>query len=140
MSKLAWIPVLAALAAMPATAETAVPDLRGTWTGESELIVMGGANPHHAAATPAPEPRFSSIAFTLTVEKQDGRRFSGKFTSARTSDTVIAVISRSGSIYMVDDDGYTVGTLLAPNRMELCYMHLSSAARVASCTELTKRP
>ena len=87
-----------------------------------------------------PRSRASSIAFTLTVEKQDGRRFSGKFTSARTGDTVIAVISRSGSIYMVDDDGYTVGTLLAPNRMELCYMHLSSAARVASCTELTKRP
>ena len=83
---------------------------------------------------------FSSIAFTLTVDKQDGRRFSGKFTSARTSDTVIAVVSRSGSIYMVDDDGYTVGTMLAPNRMELCYMHLSPAARVASCTELTKRP
>ena len=37
---------------------------------------------------------FCSIAFTLTVEKQEGRRFSGKFTSARTSDTVIAVVSQ----------------------------------------------
>ena len=140
MSKLAWIPVLAALITVPATAETAVPDLRGTWTGESETIVMGSANPHHAAATPAPEPRFSSVAFTLTVDKQDGRRFSGKFTSARTSDTVIAVVSHSGSIYLVDDDGYTVGTMLAPTRMELCYMHLSPASRVASCTVLTKGP
>jgi hypothetical protein len=140
VSKLAWIPVLAALAAVSATAETAVPDLRGTWTGESESIVLGGANPHHATGTPAPEPRLSSIAFTLTVDKQDGRRFSGKFTSARTTDTIIAVVSHSGSIYLVDDDGYTVGTMLAPNRMELCYMHLSPASRVASCTVLTKRP
>jgi hypothetical protein len=41
---------------------------------------------------------------------------------------------------MVDDDGYTVGTMLAPNRMELCYMMLSPKSRVASCTELTKQP
>ena len=140
VSKLAWICVLAALTAVPASAETAIPDLRGTWTGESESIVLGGANPHHATGTPAPEPRFSGIAFTMTIDKQDGRRFSGKFTSARTSDTIIAVLSRSGSIYMVDDDGYTVGTMLAPNRMELCYMHLAPATRVVSCTEMTKRP
>jgi hypothetical protein len=50
------------------------------------------------------------------------------------------VIGRNGSIYMADDDGYTVGTLLAPNRIELCYMHSSSGAKVASCTELTKQP
>ena len=140
MSKLAWIPVLAALAAMPATAETAVPDLRGTWTGESESIVMGGANPHHAAATPAPEPRFSSIAFTLTVEKQDGRRFSGKFSSPRGTETVIAVISRSGQILLVDDDGYSIGTMLGPDKIDLCYMQQNPAMRIASCTELTKQP
>jgi hypothetical protein len=40
---------------------------------------------------------------------------------------------------LVDDDGYTVGTILAPNRVELCYMHLSQATRVASCTEMTKQ-
>jgi hypothetical protein len=41
---------------------------------------------------------------------------------------------------MVDDDGYTIGTILAPNRIELCYMKQSPAARVASCTEMTKQP
>ena len=75
----------------------------------------------------------------MTIDKQDGRRFSGAFTSARGKDTIIAVISRNGSIYLVDDDGYTVGTMLAPNRMELCYMRQSPKARVASCTEMTKQ-
>ena len=74
------------------------------------------------------------------IDKQEGRRFSGTFSSARHSETVIAVVSRSGTIYMVDDDGYDVATMLAPNRMEICYLHLSSAARIASCTELTKQP
>jgi hypothetical protein len=141
MSKIAWIVVLAALSAS-AAAETAVPeipDLRGTWKGESQSIVLGG-NTHHPSAQTG-DPRLTSVPFTLVIDKQDGRRFSGTFSSARHSETVIAaVISRSGSIYMVDDDGYDVATLLAPNRMEICYLHLSSASRIASCTELTRQP
>ena len=139
MSKLACIVTVALLAALPAAAETAIPDLRGTWKGDSESIVLGGGNPHHTPAQ-STEPQLRSLPFTLTVDKQDGRRFSGTFSSARSNDPVIAVISRTGAIYMVDDDGYTVGTILAPNRMELCYMLLSPAARVASCLELTKQP
>ena len=82
----------------------------------------------------------NSVAFTLTIDKQDGRRLSGTFSSAGGSEAVIAVVSRTGAIYLVDDDGYTVGTMLAPNRMELCYLLQSPASRVASCTELTKQP
>jgi hypothetical protein len=139
MTKIACISMLAVLATVPATAEPAIPDLRGTWTGESESIVLGRGNPHHRS-TQAPEPRLSNIAFTMTIDKQDGRRFSGTFSSQRGTDKIIAVVSRTGAIYMVDDDGYTVGAMLAPNRMELCYMLQSRAARVASCTEMTKRP
>jgi hypothetical protein len=141
MSNLACIftfVVLAALPAMPAAAETAIPDLRGTWKGESESIVLGGGNPHHAA-TQSNEPQLRSVPFTLTIDKQDGRRFSGAFSSARSSEKVVAVVSRSGVIFLADDEGYTNGTMLAPNRMELCYLHVSSASRIASCVELTKQ-
>jgi hypothetical protein len=140
MSKLAWIVPFAVLtAATAAVAETAIPDMRGTWKGDSESIIMGAGNAHHTSPKAA-SPRLNSIAFTMTVNQQDGRRFSGTFSSARGNDPVIAVISRNGSIYMVDDDGYTVGSILAPNRIELCYMQLSPKSRIASCTELTKQP
>ena len=141
MSKLACIftfVALAALPAMPAAAETAIPNLIGTWKGESESIVLGGGNPHHPA-TQSNEPQLRSVPFTLTIDKQDGRRFSGTFSSARSSEKVVAVISRSGVIFLADDAGYNDGTMLAPNRMELCYLHVSSAARIASCVELTKQ-
>ena len=75
----------------------------------------------------------------MTIDKQDGRRFTGTFSSERHSETLIGVVSRSGTIFMVDDDGYNVATLLAPNRLEMCYLHLSAASRVASCTEFTKQ-
>jgi hypothetical protein len=140
MSKLGWIAVLFVFTAAPAAAQqSAIPDLRGTWNGNSESIILGAGNPHHAAA-PSDQPRLNSVAFTVTIDKQDGRRFSGTFSSARGNDKFVAVISRNNTILLVDDDGYTVGTVLAPNRMEWCYMHLSQGTRVASCTELTKQP
>ena len=120
-----------------AIAQTAIPDMRGTWKGNSESIIMGAGNPHHAA--PPSGPRMNSIAFTMVIDKQDGRRFSGTFSSARGNDPVIAVISQNGTVYLVDDDGYSFGTMLAPNRIELCYMMQSPATRIASCTVLTKQ-
>ena len=141
MSKLACLLTFAALAvlpALPAASQTAIPDIRGTRKGESESLVLGGGNPHHPS-TAASEPELRSVPFTLTVDKQDGRRFSGTFSSPRSSEKVIAVISRGGTIFLADDEGYTHGTMLAPNRMELCYLHVSSAARIASCAELTKQ-
>ena len=62
MSKLAWIVVLATLNAAPAAAQQgAIPDLRGTWKGQSESIILGAGNPHHAAP-PSTEPRLNSVA------------------------------------------------------------------------------
>jgi hypothetical protein len=136
--KLAWISLLVAFVALPAMAETAIPDLRGTWTGESESIVRGRGNLHHRAKA-ADEPRFSSASFTMTIDKQDGRRFTGTWSSPRSTEKIMAVVSRNGTIYMLDDDGYSFGTLLAPNRMELCYLQQVPNARVASCAEMTKK-
>jgi hypothetical protein len=138
MSKFAWIVTLATLAATPSAAETALPDFRGTWKGESESIVLDGGNTHHLP-TQSNEPQLRSVPFTLTIDKQDGRRFSGTFSSARSTERVIAIISRSGTILLADNDGYTFGTMLAPNRMELCHLHVASTARIASCLELIKQ-
>jgi hypothetical protein len=136
--RLAWIAAAAVAAASSAAAQTAILDFRGTWKGESESIVLGGGNPHHPAAQ-AGEPQLRSVAFTLTVDKQDGRRFSGTFSSPRSSEKIVAVYSRSGAILLADDEGYSHGTMLAPNRMEICYLHVSAGARIVSCTELTKQ-
>jgi hypothetical protein len=140
MLKAAWIGTLAVVTiATTAAAQSTLPDLRGTWRGESETIILGPGNPHHAAAAPA-TPRMNRVAFTMTINQQDGRRFSGTFASARGSETIIGVISRTGTIYVIDDDGYSVMTMLAPNRLEICYLMQSPETRVASCTEMTKQP
>jgi hypothetical protein len=139
MLRLACVVGLAALASMTAAAQTAVPDLRGTWKGDSESVVWGGGNPHHTAKPPT-DAQFRSVPFTLVIDQQDGRRFSGTFSSSRSKERVVAVISRNGQILLADDDGYTTGSVLAPNRIELCYLKMGQNARIASCTELTKQP
>ena len=139
MLKLPSIILLAALLATPAMADTAIPDLRGTWKGDSESIVMGGGSPHHSAAQAA-EPEFRSVSFTMTVTRQEGRRFVATFSSPKHTETIIGIVSRAGTIHVVDDDGFDTATLLAPDRMEMCYQHLSPAARIVSCTVLVKQP
>ena len=67
MSKYAWIIVLLAFVA-PAAADNAVPDLRGTWKGESQSIVLGGT-PHHPEQK-TDQPRLTSVAFTLVIESR----------------------------------------------------------------------
>lgn len=134
-----WIVSLAVFVALPALADSAFPDLRGTWKGQSESIVMGAGNSHHAGAPGSPV-HLSSVAFTMKIDMQDGRRFSGTFASSKASETIIGVISRTGAIYIADDDGDTTATLLAPDRLELCYLNQPGKNRVASCTEFTKQP
>jgi hypothetical protein len=124
-----------------AAAEVSPPDVRGTWKGDSETILLGTGNPHHGP-NQDPAPQLRSVPFTLVIDHQDGRRFSGTFTSPRSSEKVVAVFSRDGTIYLVDDEGYTHGTMLAPDRMELCYMYVAAggASRIASCAEMKKQP
>lgn len=136
MRNLAVLTLLAALATTSAGAQD-FPNLVGTWKGDSQSIVLAGGNEHHPGK--APSPRMSSVPFTLVIDQQDGRRFSGTFASAKHKEPVIAVMSRNNSFYMVDDDGYSIGQVLAPNRIEICYMKQSPAGRVASCTEMTKQ-
>jgi hypothetical protein len=140
MSKWIWIIPLAMFAALPARAQqqASLPDLRGTWKGESESIVAGSGNTHHHG-TPQDAPRLTSVAFTFTVDKQDGRRFSGTFASARSTEQIIGVISRTGTLIYADTDGHGFGTLLAPDRIEMCYVQVTPG-QVASCTEMKKQP
>jgi hypothetical protein len=83
MRKRASIVALAVVAAGPAISDSWVPaDVRGIWKGDSESVITDGGNSHHAGTLQSPEPHVSSVAFTMTIDHQDGRRFWGTFSSA----------------------------------------------------------
>jgi hypothetical protein len=139
-TNLSFAIAFASITTAAVAAEVSPPDVRGTWKGDSETILLGTGNPHHAEGQQA-GPELRSVPFTMVIDQQDGRRFSGTFSSPRSSEKVVAVFSRDGTLYLVDDEGYTRGTMLAPDRMELCYMYVApgGASRIASCAEMKKQ-
>jgi hypothetical protein len=125
MKCLVFALALLSVAATAAGAQNAIPDLRGVWSGKGKAIVIGN-NPHHPGTqTAADPPRSRDIEATHTVEGQDGRVAWGHSSSA-VADTkepfAWAISSDNKSIVGADMDGYFRITLLAPDRMEKCYV------------------
>src|SRR5215471_2599316 len=58
--------------ATAASAQNAIPDLKGTWTGKGKAIVFGTNLYHPGSQTANDAPRVSDIEATHVVEGQDG--------------------------------------------------------------------
>lgn len=117
-----------------ATAQVAaaLPDLKGNWVGTSETVLLGSAAHHEDGEA---GPRLSEVEFTMAVEGQDGRRFWGTFTSAKSSETFMGVIGFDGkSIVARDTDGYIEGALADDETMQLIYSHTGDSTVVAATT------
>ena len=139
MRRFVFALALLGAAATAAPAQDAIPDLKGTWTGKGKSIVFG-THPHHPGTQTATDPpRVRDIEATHTVEGQDGRVAWGRSSSA-LADTkepfAWAISSDNKSIVGADMDGYFRITLIAPDRMEKCYVHNGTGATksiVATC-------
>ena len=130
---------LLGIAATAASAQDAIPDLKGTWTGKGKAMVIGN-NPHHPGSqTAADPPRLRDIEATHMVEGQEGRVAWGH-SSSTVADTkepfAWAIASDNKSIVGADMDGYFHITLVSPDRMEKCYVHNGTSPThsvVATC-------
>ena len=71
---------------------------------------------------------------------QDGRRFSATLSSQGASEKLVGIISRTGTIFMADDDGTDYATLVGPDHMEICHLRGAPETRLASCAEFTRQP
>lgn len=110
----------------------ALPDIKGNWVGTSETVLMGSTL-HHEDGEEG--PRLSEMEFTMAVEGQDGRRFWGTFTSAKSSETFLGVIGFDGkSIVARDADGHIDGTLADDDTMQVIYSHTGDSTVVAATT------
>jgi hypothetical protein len=80
------------------------------------------------------------VPYTLKIDTQDGRRFSATLSSQRASETLVGVISRTGTIFLADDDGTDYATLIGPDRMEICHLRSGSETRIAACANSAASP
>ena len=124
---------VAAPAGMSAAQDAAaMPDLKGKWVGTSEAMVLGSAA-HHDDGDAG--PRLSEVEFTMAVDGQDGRRFWGTVSSAKSSEDFMGVIGFDGtSVVMRDPDGYMEGDLADDSTMHLIYSHTGDSTVIAATT------
>jgi hypothetical protein len=120
-----------------AFAQQPYPDLKGTWTGQTQSILQGKTE--HFPDTG--ETRFVEAAWTLVIDRQEGNRFTG--TRARKEgtrrDPVLGVIRADRrTIHIVDDDGTFLGILSGPGAMEVCRTEVTATSRIVSCAEFTR--
>ena len=125
--------------ATTASAQNAIPDLKGTWSGKGKAVVFGNNAHHPGSQTAADPPRVHEIEATYIVDGQDGRLAWGRSSSA-VADTkepfAWAIASDNKTIVGADMDGYFLITLVSPDRMEKCYTHNGtspSRSIVATC-------
>ena len=116
----------------------------GTWRGISNSAVLGAGLHHHSPETDRKAIRFRKVEYTLTIDRQEGRNFSGKITSAQHSEIVIGALAKDlKSGVMVNEHGTFNFSRADSNALELCFtqVHTSNSAipQVASCFEMTKR-
>jgi hypothetical protein len=139
MRPVALVLALLCAAAIPARAQDAIPDLKGTWSGKGKSIVFGTHAHHPGSQTAADPPRVRDIEATHTVEGQDGRLAWGRSSSAVADNKepfAWVIASDNKTIVGADMDGYFRLTLISPDRMEKCYTHNGtspSRSIVATC-------
>jgi hypothetical protein len=125
----------------PATiafAQSDVPDLKGSWSGEAEIVILSEVAEHVA---PSKEPSFPKLDFTITVERQEGRGFAGTLASTRATDPLIGMLRADGrQIHMVDNDGTLTGELVGPNEMEVCRTEVTPDSMSVYCANFTREP
>jgi len=136
------VTVIAVLATTVAAIAQAVPDLKGTWSGQWRTVIYG-TNPHHPGpGTPADAPRIREITFTMEIEGQDGRLLWGKsWSNPDRKEPFAATIAPDGKIIGSDMDGSLTMSIAAPDRLDACYTHTAlspSKSIVASCGALQR--
>jgi len=123
--------------------ESVIPDLKGAWIMDLESVI------HDRAAAGGPVPKFHvplgqgiklhHMQFKVTIDQQEGFRFSGFKTSDNRRETITGVIGFDGKrIYMADEDGMYLCTLVAPGKIEQIYLHVTDQRSVSARGMLTR--
>jgi len=122
---------------------SALPDLKGEWSGPFRTVIFGH-NPHHPGSeTVAEPPRVREIVFTMAFEGQDGPLIWGRSWSdpAKKEPFAMTLAADGKTGFGADTDGSLVMTVTAPDQLEICYTQTGlgpSKAIVASCGVLAR--
>ncbi|MFH1080624.1 MAG: hypothetical protein V1766_10275 [Pseudomonadota bacterium] len=134
---LAFLAMVLTFGSLPALAQEQIFDMRGTWTGQSTIVVSG---PHKHTGHDVSEAKFYDVSVTYRIDSQEGRRFVGKKISSKHTETIIGVISQDNkSFYAVDHNGYMIGKINSLSEIETYYLEATPPTMVSSANKLKRQ-
>jgi hypothetical protein len=133
--------MLCAALAMPSMAQdTDAPNMIGAWTGKTYAVHIG-SNPYRVAEGTGVQFPDNAIEFTYNITEQHGKRFAGKSSGGKFSETIIGMLAPDNrTAVMLDDDGQYMMTMVDPNTIDMCYYHLYPTNKVVSCWQIKRTP
>lgn len=123
-----------------ALAGSEIPDLKGEWVMKAQSVIHSKTDAMQPKRHVDVRKGHADIDFILTIDKQDGFRFSGVKSSKKRKETVSGVIGFDNkSVYMVDDDGIMLCRIVGPDKMEQIYLHITEHRSVANRAIMTRK-
>ena len=119
-------------------ADSAIPNMVGTWTLKTEggVLLKGSASgpkTHHSG-------EFSTLTAEMVVTKQQGRVLHGTFTSPKATERFIAVIGMDNkTLYYADEDGFMDCKIIDKDRMDIVYRHVTALDTVIGVGTFTRK-
>ena len=116
------------------------PDVRGQWkTGVDHAVT--GSGPHYRKDPTPGQARNEKADVTLTINRQEGRKFWGEFNANGETTPVLGVIaSDKKTMYRVDaTGGHAIATLVGHDKLDGCYFRGGQDLMVAGCHIMTRQ-
>lgn len=124
-----------------ALAESEIPDIKGVWTYKAMAMTHQKSPDANPEGHGSPESGAERLDFNLTIDKQDGFRFSGIEASGKNKEVVVGVIGFDNkTVYWVDEDGMSFCQIVSPDKMEYVYLHTTEHDSVAARGVMTRNP
>jgi hypothetical protein len=121
--------------------EAKMPDLRGTWTGDFNIVRT--QYPEKLGPNPL---AFSKPGFhrangvTYVIERQDGALFKGTETFGHSKQTFVGTIHFDGkTLSMADHGGTFTGQLAGSDTIHLIYLENTAHGQVAARGTITRK-
>jgi hypothetical protein len=131
---------VAVSASVTASADEAIPNLVGSWTGTfTGGVRLGGGDLAPADPTPTFVHEGMNRQYVLKIEQQQGRGLIGTWSSTKGGERIQGVIRLDNqTVLLVDPDSYLTARILSPNEIELCNQTTNAKDRFAFCFRLRR--
>ena len=116
------------------------PDVRGQWKTSVDHVVTG-SGPHYRKDPNPGQARNEKADVTLTINRQEGRKFWGEFSANGEVTPFLGVIaSDKKTMYRVDaTGGHAIATLVGRDKLDGCYFRGGQDLMVAGCHIMTRQ-